>query len=290
MVPSPGRDRTTSASGCRSKSAVSSCCQSIDLGVISAITADLRPSRWRPSPRPGRGGAAVAWPAARLGSRRPVRRYGVVRPPRRSAAAIFVRDSAAPSSGVRCYSQHINRVVAGQLIERSQRSRVELPQRRAQLVRLPPSRPHHRLVRPGQRPSSLRPGRCHQPPPGGCAGRCEPYRPTLWHHQDLISRPRTSAGPGSATSTSGSPRTPVARRHQRSLRTSRGPSRSRSPPHPPHQRRQPTSSWKRAIPSIPSRQPATTETPALLVFQVHIVVGFRPIHPHKDHPAPPSSS
>ena len=138
------------ASGCCSKSAASCCSSAAIWRVISAITDAERARRWRPSRRRSAARAAVAGPAALPGSRRPARSMRRVRPPRRRAAAIWVFDRRAPSRGSGASLQHLGGVAAGQVVERGQRGRVELPQHRPELVGLPAPVPDHRLMRPGQ--------------------------------------------------------------------------------------------------------------------------------------------
>ena len=61
---------------------------------------------------------------------------------------------------------------------------------------------------PGRAPSPPRRGHCHRRPADGCGRRREPARRGPTRHPDRTSRPRSSAVPDNATSTSGSPPTP----------------------------------------------------------------------------------
>ena len=210
------------------------------------------------------------------------------RPPRRSAAAILARDRVRPSSGVGRDPQHLERVGAGQVVERDQGGRVELAQGGAQHVGLTAPGPDHGLMGPGQHLDRLDRRRCRRRPGGGCGGRCGPCRPAPWRRRDRTSPPRSSGGPGSATSTSGSPRTPGSRPPPARRRTGPGRSRCRSPPRPGSSTWPPTRSWKRAMPSTPSGSRPPPRRLPVLVCTHDVVVGLSPVHPYKDHPSPPA--
>ena len=169
----------------------------------------------------------------------------------------------------------------GQVIKREQGRWLDLPQAERTRPPVGPGR-HHRLMRRASTLTASTPAVTGTSRRSCRSSAAMSARTLASRGPDLA--PRPSAGPDTATSTSGRPCTPGTR-----AATSVATNRPRSvaipmntSPGSPRSRRQ---SWKRAMPSIP---PAAGRWPtvALAVPHVHVVLGLNPVHPSKDHLSP----
>ena len=255
------------ASGCCSKCSASCGLEPADLRGHLDDDRDQRGDGRAHRVRDDARAPRAAVPATRSGSRSRVRRCVVGGPHDATPTRSSTGTGPCPSVGVGAIANTASASFEPSSSNASSAAGIELPQRRAQLVELSLPRPDHRLMRPGEDLHRFGEIAVTRDRPMVVTVECGRARRAPTRHPGRTSRPRSSAAPDNATSTSGSPPTPDSRPRPTHRRTTRGRSRSRSPHRPDRPTCSATSAWNRATPSTPSgnrarasRRPCSSST------------------------------